>query len=206
MPEALHAFARLAAGRRSVRRYEARPVPGEVLEEILRCALEAPSPHNRQPVRLALVHSRERLAEAMGARLRADRGRDGDAPEAIEADAARSRARILGAPALVLLALSMEDMDRYADAARQQAEYLMAVQSAAMAGQNLMLAAHAAGLAACWMCAPLFCPDAAREALALPADWQPQGLITLGYAAAPAKRRPRKPLNAVLKNLPEEIS
>jgi len=82
----------------------------------------------------------------------------------------------------------------------------MAVQSAAMAGQNLMLAAHAAGLAACWMCAPLFCPEVAREALGLPADWQPQGLITLGYAAAPGKRRPRKPLNEVLRNLPEEIS
>ena len=206
MPEALDAFARLAAGRRSVRRYEARPVPGELVETIMTCALQAPSPHNRQPVRLALVHSRDRLAEAMGARLRADRGRDGDAADAIETDVARSRSRILDAPSLILLALSMQDMDRYADAARQQAEHLMAVQSAAMAGQNLMLAAHAAGLAACWMCAPLFCPEVAREALGLPADWQPQGLITLGYAAAPGKRRPRKPLNEVLRNLPEEIS
>ena len=100
----------------------------------------------------------------------------------------------------------MEDMDRYADPARQNAEYLMAVQSAAMAGQNLMLAAHAAGLAACWMCAPLFCPEVARDALGLPADWQPQGLITLGYAAVPAKRRPRKRLQEILKHLPEEIS
>ena len=32
----------------------------------------------------------------------------------------------------------------------------MAVQSTAMAGQNLLLAAHALGLGACWMCAPCF--------------------------------------------------
>jgi F420 biosynthesis protein FbiB-like protein len=206
VPEALDAFAQLASGRRSVRRYEARAVPEELLEKVMACALQAPSPHNRQPVRLALVRSRERLADAMGERLRADRSRDGDASEAIETDIMRSRARIVEAPALVLLALSMQDMDRYADAARQQAEYLMAVQSAAMAGQNLMLAAHAGGLAACWMCAPLFCPQAARDALGLPAHWQPQGLVTLGYAAAPGKRRPKKSLKDVLKYLPEEIS
>ena len=29
------------------------------------------------------------------------------------------------------------------------------------------------GLAACWMCAPLFCPEVVRRALELPADWQP---------------------------------
>ena len=50
----------------------------------------------------------------------------------------------------------------------------MAVQSTAMAVQNMLLLAHAEGLAACWMCAPLFCPDTVRAALDLPADWQPQ--------------------------------
>ena len=33
-----------------------------------------------------------------------------------------------------------------------------AAQSIGAALQNLMLAAHATGLASCWMCAPLFCP------------------------------------------------
>ena len=48
---------------------------------------------------------------------------------------------------------------------RNQNEYVMAAQSAAMAGQNLLLAAHDAGLGACWMCAPLFCPEVVRDAL-----------------------------------------
>src|ERR1700704_3659263 len=61
-------------------------------------------------------------------------------------------------------------MAPYPDPRRAQAEYLMAVQSVAMAVQNLLLAAHAEGLGACWMCAPLFCGEAVRAALALPAD------------------------------------
>ena len=69
----------------------------------------------------------------------------------------------------------------------------MAAQSVAMAGQNVLLAAHALGLGACWLCAPLFCPEVVRETLALPLDWQPQGLITAGYPAE-AKEKTRAPL------------
>ena len=64
----------------------------------------------------------------------------------IEADAARSYARMTAAPVLIALCLSMVDMDVYPDEKRNRNEYLMAVQSTAMAGQNLLLAAHEAGL------------------------------------------------------------
>ena len=84
-------------------------------------------------------------------------------------------------------------MDDYPDAGRGQAEYMMAVQGTAMAGQNLLLAAHALGLGACWMCAPLFCPEVVSRELALPPDWQPQGLITLGWPAQ-TRNRGRRPL------------
>ena len=66
-----------------------------------------------------------------------------------------------------------------------------------MAAQNLLLAAHAGGLAACWMCAPLFCPDTVATALALPADWEPQALITLGYPADQGKPYRRRPVREV---------
>ena len=57
------------------------------------------------------------------------------------------------------------------------------MQSVALAAQNMLLTAHAEGLGACWMCAPLFCPDVVRAELSLPDDWLAQGLITLGYPA-----------------------
>lgn len=183
-------------GRRSLRRYRPEPVPRAILLELLHSAIYAPSAHNRQPWRFAVSVSPERkhfLASAMGDRLRRDLAADGAPADLIEADAARSYERITSAPAIVVLCLTLADMDAYPDVARAHHEWTMAVQSVAMAGQNLLLSAHAAGLGACWMCAPLFCPDVVRDALELPPDWQPQGLITLGFPAQ-ERSRTRRPL------------
>jgi F420 biosynthesis protein FbiB-like protein len=125
----------------------------------------------------------------MGARLRADRTADGDDPQDIEQDVARSYARLTGAPVLIIVCISMSDMDVYPDPRRAHYEWTMATQSAAMATQNLLLLAHAEGLAACWVCAPLFVSDLVRDTLNLPGDWEPQGLITLGYAAEQRQKR-----------------
>ena len=182
--------------RRSIRRYQPTLVDRALIQRLLEAAAWAPSAHNRQPWRFCVVDSptrKETLARAMGARLRADLERDGAAPEFIEKDAARSYQRITGAPVLVILCLTMRDMDTYADERRSVNEYVMAAQSTAMAGQNLLLAAHDAGLATCWMCAPLFCPDVVREVLALPDDWQAQALITLGYPAE-TREKTRRPV------------
>jgi len=179
-------FYQVLLGRRSVRRYVDRPVPREVLDHILTAAIWSPSAHNRQPWRFAVVtapDTRQRLATAMGTRLRADLTADHTPLEVIEKDVSRSFSRISKSPALILVSLSMADMDRYPDEKRMRNEYLMTVQSTAMAVQNLLLAAHREGLGACWMCAPLFCPDVVSAELDLPADWQPQALITLGYPA-----------------------
>jgi F420 biosynthesis protein FbiB-like protein len=194
-------FYSLIARRRSIRSYRPEALPRETIERVLEAAVWAPSAHNRQPWRFAVVTAdgaKERLASEMGARLRVDRGRDGDPQEAIEADARRSRRRITGAPCVIVVCLSMEDMDRYPDEGRSQAEYLMAVQGAALATENLLLAAESEGLGACWMCAPLFCQDTVAAALELPAGWLPQGLITLGYAAGQGKEPIRKPLSDVV--------
>ena len=168
---------------------------------LLTAAAWAPSAHNRQPWRFVPVTAPEvkaRLARAMGERLMADRLADGDPADAVEADAARSYGRITGAPLVVVAAVTLADMDRYPDARRAKAEYLMAVQSAAMAVQNLLLAAHAEGLGACWMCAPLFCSEAVVAALDLPADWQAQALVTVGQAASAGKPATRRPLEEVV--------
>ncbi len=182
--------------RRSIRRYRPDPVPEQWVEELLTAALWAPSGHNRQPWRFVVmtsVETKHRLATAMGQKLRLDL--EGDkAPEAVIAkDVNRSYERMTKAPVLILLCLTMADMDTYPDQVRQQNEWIMAAQSTAMAAQNLLLAAHAHGLGACWLCAPLFCQDVVRETLALPPDWEPQSLITLGYPAE-KREKTRQPL------------
>ena len=183
----------IIAGRRSIRRYQDKPVARETLVELLTAAAWAPSAHNRQPWRFALIDKqrvKERLAKAMGKKLRVDLTADGRPREIIDKDVARSFSRISSAPAIILVALTVEDMDIYPDQRRQQNEWLMAVQSTAMAGQNLMIAAHALGLGTCWLCGPLFSPEVVRKTLRLPAEWQPQGLITVGYPdVKPVKNR-----------------
>jgi F420 biosynthesis protein FbiB-like protein len=183
--------------RRSIRRFKPTPIPKELINQILTAATWAPSAHNRQPWRFVVMTEpaiKERLALAMGRRLREDLTADNVPQEIIEKDAGRSYQRITAAPALILICLTLADMDSYPDPKRAQNEWLMAVQSTAMAGQNLLLAAHQSGLGACWMCAPLFCPDVVKETLALPQDWEPQGLVTVGYAAE-TKQKTRFPVN-----------
>lgn len=182
--------------RRSIRQYTDQPVPRVLIERLLVAAAWAPSAHNRQPWRFAVVESaeqKEHLARAMGSRLRADLMADSVPQDIIDKDVTRSYERITSAPVLVCVCLSMRDMDVYPDSKRAHNEVIMAVQSVAMAGQNLLLAAHEAGLGACWMCAPLFCPDVVCDVLSLPDDWQPQGIITLGYPAQD-REKARRPL------------
>ena len=69
-------FFDLVRNRRAIRRYEDRLVPDELIERLLETAMWAPSAHNRQPWRFAVLRStasKETLARAMGAKLRQDR-------------------------------------------------------------------------------------------------------------------------------------
>lgn len=194
---------RLVRGRRSVRRFRSEPVPSLAeLEDLLALAIWAPSAHNRQPWRLVVLRdavAKENLAQRMGERLRTERTADGADPADVETDARRSHARLTQAPVVIVVCLTLEEMDRYPDARRAQAERTMAVQSTAMAGQNLMLAAHAAGWGSCWMCAPLFAPEEVRSALDLPEAWEPQGAIVLGAPIGDVPPRPRRSLSEVVR-------
>lgn len=200
-PGILATFADVLQERQTVRRFMPDPVPAAMIERLVVAATRAPSAHNRQPWRFCLVYDEKEksaLAEAMAQRLRADREGDGDDAASIDRDVKRSYDRIAGAPVVITVCMTLEDMDRYPDERRARAEWMMAVQSTAMAGENLLLAAHAEGLGACWICAPLFCPDEVRQILTLPQEWIPQGIVLVGYAAEAGKFRERKPISSVV--------
>ena len=184
--------------RRSIRRFESRPVDPSMIDNLLEAAVWAPSAHNRQPWRFVVISDeaqRRLLADRMAERLASDLRADGVSEEAISADTSRSRTRIGGAPILFLVCICMADMDHYPDGARQNLERMMAVQSASMAAQNLLLMAHAHGLGACWLCAPMFCPDVVAAVLNLPSDFEPQGLIAAGHPTE-ARTKTREPLSS----------
>ncbi|WP_377689933.1 nitroreductase family protein [Paraburkholderia dipogonis] len=193
---------RLLQTRPSVRRYLPKRIPTSQILKLIEVATTAPSAHNRQPWRFRLVPSEQeknKLAMSMGARLRSDRMADGDAPETVAADVSRSYDRITGAPAVVIVCTSLVHMDNYPDAVRTDAERLMAIMGTAMAVQNFLVAAHAVGLGAYWMRAPLFCPELVSIVLKLPPDWEPLALLTVGYPANGGTPKKRRPLSEVVR-------
>ncbi|MGQ9573608.1 MAG: nitroreductase family protein [Dehalococcoidia bacterium] len=184
------------AGRRSVRQFSARPVQPALVEEAIAAACLAPAPHHSRPWRFVIpsAAARATLAEAMGERWRYDLERDGVPHERIERLLARSRARLMAAPVLILAGVVAHARRPWPDERRQRAEELMFAQSLGAALENLMLAALARGLGNYWISAPAFCPEAVRSALDLPTDFQPQALVALGYPKQGLRLPPRPPL------------
>ncbi len=192
-PDAFHTFLRT---RRSIRRFQPDPVPEEAIRRVILTSTYAPSAHNLQPWRFAWIKSHEsrlRLAHALTAALRADMQTEGAPPAEIEARVARSMRRILEAPVLLLLC-----RDRTAIREPKIQDEIMAIQSAAAAGLQLLLAAHAEGLGGNWICWPLYAPEATRQALDLPPDWQPQALFALGYPATQATEKSLLPWEQIV--------
>lgn len=186
--------------RRSVRRFKADPVPDSVLRDILHTATFAPSAHNRQPWRFVVLtdsQAKIRLSDAMAVEFQHDLEKDQIPPEEIAKRVNRSRERITGAPVIVILCLDMSEMDEYPDTRRKKAEYIIATQSAANAGMQLLLAAHAEGLAGVWVCSPMFAQETVQKALNISSTWEPQAMFLLGYPAETPAFRERKSVEEI---------
>ncbi len=171
--------------RRSIRKFRPEPVPEESIRRMVEAAHAAPSAHNTRPWRFVILREervRRALAEGMAAAYARDAGADGADPEKIRARNTRSVERISAAPLAILAC--MDEACVPANAGRgTEGERLLLIQSVAAAVENLVLAAVAEKLGACWLCAPAFCPQAVLEALALPKNWIAQALILIGFPA-----------------------
>ncbi len=199
MSDDLHAFLR---SRRSVRRFRADPVPAAVLQRILETAACAPSAHDTQPWRFAVLTeagAKARLARAITDKFRGDMSADGAAEAEIDERVERTIRRLNEAPVAIVLCRDVTQAQPQPDAVRQQAEARMGIQSVALAGLQLLLAAHAEGLGGVWICWPLFAPEETRRALALPNDWEPEGMIFIGYPDEEPKEKIVKPLDVIVR-------
>jgi len=200
MSATAHRVPEFIEARRSIRAFAPAPVPRDDLDALVEAACIAPAPHHSRPWRFVVVDTdegKQALADGMGARWRKDLEGD-DVPAArIDELVEKSHAKLTGAPALILGCLTWDGLDRYPDEARQRAEWGMALLSLGAAVENLMLAAADRGLASCWVAAPIFCPEEARDALALPGEWLPHACVLVG-APDPAyvgRTRPPVPLD-----------
>lgn len=187
--------------RRSVRQFSPAPVPSELVEQILSTAIWAPSAHNSQPwrfVRLSSAEARQKLVSDLSQSFTSRLQKDGMDTVEVEQRVETSRQRILSAPVVILLCLDGSQEKSQPDADRRQAEHLLGVQSVALAGGTLLLAAHACGLGGLCMGAPLFAQQVVRASLDLPVEWEPQALILLGYPEIVPQPRPRLSLSSVV--------
>ena len=183
--------------RRSIRKYQPRPVPPEMIREILDAAKYAPSAHNAQPWRFIVLTEtmqKHNLTKDMIEAWLQALTRDGAPAETQKSLTKEYYTRFSEAPLLVVACLSLENMRWYPDEARQKWERDLAMQSLSAAIQNMLLVIYAKELGACWYAAPAFCKGAVRQALKIPAEVEPQALITIGYPAETPVASSRKPI------------
>jgi len=178
--------------RRSVRKFQGRRVNRQIIHKLIASACWAPSAHNAQPWRFVIFERKElksKLASKMAEAFRRDLEKDRYPPQVIHSRIQKSIERIVEAPLLILACLSKEGGRVFPDRRRARFEEHMAHQSIGAAIQNMLLAAHTMGLGACWISAPLFCPQTVRKALKLRKDWSPAALVMVGYP----KEKPKAP-------------
>ena len=168
--------------RQSIGKVRPDPVPRELVEKMLSAAAQAPNHHKVRPWRFVVLTgaAREALGQAMGQAMR--RRRPECPPEAVTAEAAKP----LRAPVLIAVGL-----DKPAEPKVVEIENVCA---AAAATQNMLLAAHALGLAAKWRTGePAFDPDV-KAWLGFAPDQHLIGFIYVGYPlvepAPPARPGP----------------
>jgi len=156
--------------RRSIRRFEDQPVTREQLEKLLEAARWAPTAGNLQPWVFVVVTA-------------------ADARAALAA-AAFGQRFVAEAPAVIGVAAAPPEDSPYGLRGRE----LYCLQDTAAAVQNVLLAAHAMGLGACWVGA--FDDGAVARALELRKGERPVALVPVGVPAQ-GGRSSRRPLSAV---------
>lgn len=179
----------LITSRRTVRKFTNEPVPQHILSLATAAGITAPAPHSSHPYRfIHLVETRfevlSKLREAWASDLHASGFNDEEIAKRL------LRGEILfSAPEVILPFVVLDQAHQYPDH-RAEYERNMFITAGGGAVQNFMLALHGEGVGSAWISSTIFSPEVIREALDLPATWEPLGAIACGYAAgSPPERK-----------------
>ncbi len=166
-------FWQVIHSRHAVRDFAERDVSPGLVTSLLSAAVEAPSAGNRQSWRFYVVRD-PATRSALG-------------------QAALGQMFLAEAPVVIVVCA---DPARSASRYQERGRRLYTFQDTAAATENLLLAATALGLGACWVGA--FDEDGVQRALDLPAGLIPVAIVPIGYPAAPSQREStRRPLAEV---------
>ncbi len=189
--------------RRSVRRFRAEPVPNELIAQIVELATWAPSANNRQDWVFTVVTSEQvksTMADAVRQRwatvLDENRGSGVLAEIRGYAEGFDEFAR---APVVIVVAARVPGALQQRIAGEHARTTAGSFTSAALAAQNLMLAAHANGLGSCCMTGALVAESELKQIIGLSGKEEVVCLVTLGWPAEQPPPPARKPVQAVLR-------
>jgi nitroreductase len=155
--------------RQSIGKVRPDPVPHELIERLLSAAVQAPNHHKVRPWQFVVLTggARERLGEAMAQSLReSDPNASGEA-------VAKERVKPLRTPVVIAVAVDKPNLPKVVE--------IENVCAAAAATQNLLLAAHAIGLAAIWRTGAAATDPAIKTFLGFAPDQHLIGFIYVGY-------------------------
>ncbi len=163
--------------RKMVRGFTQQPLTDDQIEKLLKVMVAAPSGGNRQPWRIVVVQD-QKLKEAL-------------------ATAAQGQRFAAQAPVVFVVSrVPSESEARYGARGRD----LYSFQDTAAMVENLLVAAHAMGLAACWIGA--FKDEAVAKAINCPSGVLPVAVIPVGYAGKTSTKPNRRPLSEVVQFIP----
>ena len=170
--------------RRTTKAFLPEPVPRELIEQVLDAAVWAPNHRLTEPWRFVVVQGAalQTLADLrrrMTVEYLQSRQPPPDAAQ-IAREGETAYAKALAAPVTVAVAIA-----QHADAAIREEDYA----AAAAAIQNMLLAAHALGLAAFWSTNNLVHYPPALDLLGVPAGERVVGLVQIGYPAQQREQR-----------------
>lgn len=144
--------------RRSIRHFTSQPIPDDLVDQILRAAMNAPSAANAQPWHYVVINDRNLLEEVT---------------------TFHPVAESLHEAPMAILVCGDSRLEKRPD------RWIL---DCSAATQNMLLAAHALGLGAVWLgiFPDQIRIDGMRRLVNLPPDVHPLSLVAVGYPARPS--------------------
>ena len=180
------------AGRRSIRKFQDKPLPDEVVQQILEAATLAPSGKNGQPWRFYVVREDKRAEMVRVMREGMAHAQEAGVPLGSSEGTARIMER---APVTVFVFNEATLASRLGSDSDAGLINVVEVQGIGAAIQNMLLAAQELGVGSLWIC-DVFYADEELTAW-LGETHQMIAAVSFGYPDESPGPRPRKPVSEV---------